>query len=235
MTTLPLRTCIAPDFFEICGHEGANAFFKFEQDAFKQARKVCINSILHTDNAHHFEMVKCVKDAYELCSDICDAQSLDADAFSAAYLEDVLYKSTPLWHKLILHLCDVSNPLKPWSISRLLATHVQDEFFRQGDEEKKLGIPVGMLNDRDVVNRPGSQHGFISFLVAPLVFATVDVFPMLRDLSVQMASNMQEWRHLWVEDAKPDAEAIAKKDADVNAKVAYAKEQFERIDTVACV
>lgn len=38
-----------------------------------------------------------------------------------------------------------------------------------GDEEKRLGVPVGMLNDRDVVNIPGSQHGFINFLVAPLV------------------------------------------------------------------
>ena len=27
------------------------------------------------------------------------------------------------------------------------------------DEEKQQGLPVGMLNDRDKVNKPGSQHG----------------------------------------------------------------------------
>ena len=32
-----------------------------------------------------------------------------------------------------------------------------DEFFAQGDKEKELGIPVGMLNDRDKVNRRGQQ------------------------------------------------------------------------------
>ena len=31
----------------------------------------------------------------------------------------------------------------------------EDEFFAQGDKEKELGIPVGMLNDRDKVNRCG--------------------------------------------------------------------------------
>ena len=28
-----------------------------------------------------------------------------------------------------------------------------DEFFAQGDREKELNIPVGMLNDRGKVNR----------------------------------------------------------------------------------
>lgn len=29
-----------------------------------------------------------------------------------------------------------------------------DEFFEQGDEEKRLSLPVGMLNDREKINRP---------------------------------------------------------------------------------
>ena len=35
------------------------------------------------------------------------------------------------------------------------AWRVLEEFFNQGDEEKSLGLPVGMLNDRDKVNKPG--------------------------------------------------------------------------------
>merc|ERR1719502_518401 len=163
----------------------------------------------------HFEMVKAVKDSYEICQDICDAQALDDEWFSEAYLNEVLFKFTPLWHQLILHLCDVSNPLKPWGISRRLATFVQDEFFNQGDEEKKLGIPIGMLNDREKVNRSGAEHGFINFLVSPLVLATVSNFPYLHHLADQMVSNLKEWRNLWVQDTKPSPEDTQKRDADI--------------------
>lgn len=100
-------------------------------------------------------------------------------------------------------------------------------FFDQGDEEKLLGIPVGMLNDRDKINRPGSQHGFINFLVAPLVSTTVKLFPVLHPLYSQMASNLDQWKVLWIEDAKPSAEDIAKKEADVN-KIKDTAKELER-------
>jgi len=73
-----------------------------------------------------------------------------------------------------------------------------------------------MLNDREKVNRPGSQHGFINFLVAPFVAASVRVFPGLHPLHIQMVKNVEEWRNLWIKDAKPGEEDIAKKDADVS-------------------
>merc|ERR1712139_558014 len=97
-------------------------------------------------------------------------------------------------------MADISNPLKSFELSRKWASHVVDEFFAQGDEEKRLGIPVGMLNDRDKVNRPGSQHGFIMFLVAPLVANAVKLFPVLQELHGQMASNLEVWRNTWVDE-----------------------------------
>merc|ERR1712176_213363 len=103
-----------------------------------------------------------------------------------------------MWLELFLHVADVSNPLKPFSICRPWAWRVLDEFFAQGDEEKRLGLPVGMLNDRDKVNRPGSQHGFINFLVSPLVVGSVRLFPPLHPLTTQMALNLEQWKITWV-------------------------------------
>lgn len=60
-----------------------------------------------------------------------------------------------------------------------------------------------MLNDRDKVNKPGSQHGFITFLVSPLVVQSVHLFPQFTDLHVQMVANMDKWRDEWVADVKP--------------------------------
>merc|ERR1712176_308486 len=122
-------------------------------------------------------IVKTVKDVYERTCDICDAQAaVDPETFSRAYLEEVLSGHTLLWDQLILHLSDVSSPCKPFNVCKAWAARVQAEFFGQGDEEKLLAIPVGMLNDRDKVNPPSAEHGFINFLVAPLVIATVSVF-----------------------------------------------------------
>merc|ERR1711881_496743 len=141
----------------------------------------------------------------ELCDEQAGREELE---FSESYLSEVLLKEKGMWIELFLHFADVSNPLKPFTICKAWAWRVLDEFFDEGDEQKRLGIPVGMLNDRSKVNRPGSQHGFINFLVAPFVSSAVKIFPPLHELYSQMASNLEEWRGLWVEDAKPPAEDI---------------------------
>merc|ERR1712232_837180 len=119
---------------------------------FKKARKVCVASILHTDAALHFNMVKDLKKLYEMQNDVCDRQARNRKALDQEYLSTVLQENVLLFEELFLHLADVSNPLKPWSICKEWAGRVLDEFFAQGDEEKKLSLPVGMLNDRTKVN-----------------------------------------------------------------------------------
>merc|ERR1712232_956559 len=125
------------------------------------------------------------------------------NVLNANYRFDVLEKNKSTWLQLFLHLADVSNPLKPFSICEPWAYRVLDEFFLQGDEEKRLGLPVGMLNDRDKVNRPGSQHGFINFLVAPLTMNAVRIFHPLYPLARHLVQNLAAWRNLWVEEAQP--------------------------------
>ena len=44
--------------YDVCQQPETNVFVKFDTDAYKQARKVCIQSILHTDNARHAETVE---------------------------------------------------------------------------------------------------------------------------------------------------------------------------------
>mmetsp|Transcript_21313 Transcript_21313/g.48990 ORF Transcript_21313/g.48990 Transcript_21313/m.48990 type:complete len:952 (+) Transcript_21313:170-3025(+) len=213
----PLENMHCAKLFEICNKAETNAFHFFNKEMSKHSRKVCITCILHTDNALHFDMVKDIKKVYEVSSDTCDAWAsgrLDEEGHQK--YKDVLSSNTMLWLKLILHMADISTPLKPFIVSKAWATLVQDEFFDQGDEEKELGLPVGMLNDRDKVSRSGSEHGFINFLVAPLVVATVGIFPELVELSENMARNMQEWRTLWVEEVHPSAEDIKKRDVDVS-------------------
>eukprot|EP00931_Biecheleriopsis_adriatica_P012932 TRINITY_DN1141_c1_g3_i1.p1 TRINITY_DN1141_c1_g3~~TRINITY_DN1141_c1_g3_i1.p1 ORF type:complete len:873 (-),score=206.02 TRINITY_DN1141_c1_g3_i1:149-2767(-) len=211
----PLENMHCSTLYDICSREETDVFKQMDKESRKHARRTCIASILHTDNVNHFEMVREISKIYEMASDICDGQAQEGDALSEHYMEHVLQKNSLQWLELFLHFADVSNPLKPFNICLKWAWRVLDEFFDQGDEEKRLGIPVGMLNDRDKINRPGSQHGFINFLVAPLVCATVKLFPPLHPVYTQMASNLEQWKDLWIQEVKPTEEEIAKKDADV--------------------
>merc|ERR1712066_928196 len=94
-----------------------------------------------------------------------------------------------LLKKLFLHFADVSNAMKPFGICKRWAWLIIDEFFLQGDKEKELGITVQPLNDREKVNKPYSQVGFIEFFVTPLAAAAVRLMPPLVNLTEQMVLN----------------------------------------------
>lgn len=212
----PLENMHCARLFEICTGESTNIFLRFDRASYKQARSICINAILYTDNALHFDLVKEVKKVYETSSDLCDAQVDGKDnQNSEKYMQDVVVNNTSLWIKVFLHMADVSNPLKTFALNKLWADRVVEEFFAQGDEEKRLGLPVGMLNDRDKVTRSGAEHGFIVFLLSPLVTSTISVFPSLHPLSVQMVNNMVQWKELWKTEASPTPEDIKKRDEDI--------------------
>merc|ERR1712048_866939 len=157
---------------------------------------------------------------YEVSQQVCDQQAsglADKKDLTNDFVNDVLVKETVLWCELFLHMADISNPLKSFALSRLWASQVVDEFFLQGDEEKSLGIPVGMLNDRDKVNKLSSEHGFINFLVAPLVTSAAFALPMLTPLSKQLYGSLQSWRDVWVAESvpSPTEDDVKKRNADL--------------------
>ena len=58
---------------------------------------------------------------------------------------------------VLVHSADISNPTKPLDIYKQWAQRCVDEFFRQGDTEKRLGLPVSFGCDRNIVTLPQSQ------------------------------------------------------------------------------
>ncbi|XP_046738000.1 uncharacterized protein LOC124406594 isoform X5 [Diprion similis] len=70
--------------------------------------------------------------------------------------------------QIALKCADISNPCRPWDISRKWSHKVCEEFFRQGDYERKLNLPVTPLCDRHTISIPKIQAGFFKFVVTPL-------------------------------------------------------------------
>ena len=69
--------------------------------------------------------------------------------------------------KMALKCGDFSHFMRDFQVHAKWSQRVYQEFFRQGDEERRLFLTVGALNDRTKVDLPKSQIGCISFLVVP--------------------------------------------------------------------
>ncbi|CAJ1341394.1 unnamed protein product [Effrenium voratum] len=61
----PLENMHCARLFTLCTDEKTNAFGKASPELYKEARKVAVAAILHTDNANHFEMIKDISQVYE--------------------------------------------------------------------------------------------------------------------------------------------------------------------------
>ncbi|GLG93651.1 cAMP-specific 3',5'-cyclic phosphodiesterase [Gryllus bimaculatus] len=70
--------------------------------------------------------------------------------------------------QIALKCADISNPCRPWDVSRKWSQKVCEEFFRQGDYERQLNLPVTSLCDRQTTSVPKIQAGFFRFVVSPL-------------------------------------------------------------------
>jgi hypothetical protein len=169
----------------------ANILGGFSHKQWKDARLVCIEVILSTDNAKHFEMLKEIQMFYAVNCDILES----THHFPQAEELDLLHETNnrKLALTVLMHGADISNACKPWKICMQWAELVISEFFRQGDEEKRLGIPVQMLNNRDTLNKPSSQVAFIEFFVAPFNKAMVRMFPPLWQLTNCLEVNLKRW------------------------------------------
>ena len=99
--------------------------------------------------------------------------------------------------QLAIHSSDVSYPCRDFGIVKEWTYLVFEEFFNQGDIEKNFDLPVSMLCDREKINVPKSQPGFINFVVLPLFTNLSNVIPMLNEpdgVLERMRKNLQAWK-----------------------------------------
>merc|ERR1712113_192671 len=96
---------------------------------------------------------------------------------------------------MMLHTADISNPCKSFAIAIKWSERVLNEFFTQGDVEKCLGLPVSPMCDRISTNIPGSQIGFIDFIVQPAFEVVSKTLPRLGEVCLShLALNRECWR-----------------------------------------
>lgn len=99
--------------------------------------------------------------------------------------------------KIILHSADLSNPVRPFYLSKEWACRVSEEFNRQGELEKARGLPVStFLLTPDTKTLAKNEIYFSGQVVAPMWRSLASLFPTLQHLAVQIESNVDSWKDL---------------------------------------
>lgn len=215
----PLENMHVSKLYSILVNQETNVFANLSKEQYKEARRYCIETILHTDMMGHQAMVKELQMFFQMNSEIFTNGVMgeaQIEVFSKAETKMLVMDT-------FLHSADVSNPCRIWEVSQAWAMCVLEEFFSQGDQEKSLGVPVQFLNDRDKLNRPNSQIGFLEFMIAPFFAAQIKIFNTLHEYGDNLAQNLLMWESMWVLEVAPDEEARLK----VRARVEKVKANLE--------
>lgn len=117
-------------------------------------RSAVIDHILATDMANHFDSVSKVRmraqqEDFPKAGDMQDRRLLSITVIKAA---------------------DLSHAALPWHLHSVWSLRVACEFYVQGDDELRMGLPVSPLCDRrqGLEGLGKSQQGFLKFVCLPL-------------------------------------------------------------------
>ncbi|XP_061425113.1 high affinity cAMP-specific 3',5'-cyclic phosphodiesterase 7A-like isoform X2 [Lethenteron reissneri] len=128
---------------------------------------------------------------------------------------DLCLEEAPHRHfilQIALKCADICNPCRVWDTSKRWSEKVCEEFFKQGDMERKWRLEISPLCDRYTQTVPNIQIGFMTFVVEPLFmeWARFMGFTHLsRTMLGHLGLNKASWRGLQNEleagSAKADA------------------------------
>ena len=156
-------------------------------DTLRKARKRIMNLILSTDMASHFDITK------EIDSLLQSPMKGTNDGGSRARRKVLGLPERAVLSQGIMHLADISNPAKPWRVSKAWSDLVLEEFFMQGDREQQLGLPISPNMDRRTTKQEILSLNFIDFIVTPIFIATTNILPAMKKACDILASNRNEW------------------------------------------
>jgi hypothetical protein len=116
----------------------------------REVRRLAILAILATDMKGHFQHVHEFRSAVDANPPPPAATGSANSWQSDPALADLLCAN-------LLHAADLSNPCRPYPLSRRWSVLVTDEFFAQGDRERRLGLPVSPMCAREATPLAASQ------------------------------------------------------------------------------
>lgn len=184
------------NIFELTKNDKLNIFKNFNEDEYKLIKKRIHDGIIATDMANHNRVIDSIKEL-KIEYDIEEKKGDISSIFTKEKNPDKVLELQQTLLNMLIHTADISNPGKPDNISAKWTEKVYEEFFRQGDLEKKMGIAVSAMCDRDVTNVNKCMIGFINFIVMPTIDLLHSILPEIPEYSENIRQNLKKHESLW--------------------------------------
>jgi len=191
----PLEHMHASTFFETLRQPGTNFVHEMSRTDYNGFRTKVIDAILATDMAHHFDLV----------DRLTMRMSKSEQGGSNPFIRDE-YNRDGTGHKtgkddrklllqVFMHAADLGHSCRPWDVHKAFVVDLEEELFRQGDEERHLGLPIMPMMDRTKDSAASGQ----GFFLTKIVFPHMDPFSKFISSEVRnfFQENLQRNRQLW--------------------------------------
>jgi len=152
---------------------------KFTLAERQEIRRLMIELVLATDMSQHVEIFNTFQN-----------KRSTQEGFDIGNKQDRL-----LVLKMIIKCSDISNSAKSRPLYLNWANRVMEEFWRQGDKERELGMPISAFMDRTQADIPKCQTGFMQFIAIPVYTAMTEQFPNLAPCLETMKDNFVYWKN----------------------------------------
>ena len=201
--------------FKILRKEENNIIEKFSTHNYKTLRKRMISQILATDMANHGEVISSIRSKINTWKETGQSRFILLSGN-----EKTKFDEQQSLLNYIIHMADLGHNCKKFNISLQWVKLLSMEFWDQGDKEKEKGLPVSFLCDRNKVDIPSSQIGFIKGFIASSFDCLVSIFPKLKYTMDNAQDNIDEWKKL--KEAKrlrgwtPQKEKEKEKEKEIN-------------------
>uniref|UniRef100_A0A158QBU0 Phosphodiesterase n=1 Tax=Hymenolepis diminuta TaxID=6216 RepID=A0A158QBU0_HYMDI len=143
--------------FKLLTEPGCDIFANLTIKQRQFLRRLVIELVLATDMSKHMNLLAELRTMVET-----------KELTGTGYLSLDDHNDRSLVLQCMLHCADLNSPTKPFEIYKQWTFGVMEEFFKQGDKEKELGIEISAMCDRDSVVVDKAQIGFIDFVIHPL-------------------------------------------------------------------
>jgi len=150
----------------------------------QRLRRMVIDLVLSTDMANGGKIASSFKDAY----------GVSTEGFVASRSEPASAAEAMLLLQMAMKCADLGHLALDWRLHSQWVSRLEEEFFAQGDEEKRLGHSVSFLMDRDQPGCSKTQTGFFEFVVLPLFRSLVSVVSDAQPVLAAVVDNYGAWQ-----------------------------------------
>ena len=180
-----------------------NIFEKLSSQDYKKIRKKMISEILATDMAIHGKVLNNIRSKIPdyLLQEKNGKDENNNNLKKFELISDINNEETTNEEKQALfdyfiHSADLGHNTKIFDISLKWVELLSNEFWLQGDKERKMNLNISFLCDRDTTNVPKSQVGFIGGFIIPTYNYLVVMFPTLSYTVENAKNNLNRWQKL---------------------------------------